>query len=120
MSRDNHADCVYSIFMHYVLFFLSCFFLYRDKKFGSRLILDYNNIGIFVFNVMLYSVIKYRGNFSRKEPMVGQRGTLGRVKLRIIALKSRAMSQYGGGMGGVLPIRKDFGKPPCKFVYLLL
>ena len=52
--------------------------------------------------------------------MVGQRGTLGRVKLRIIALKSRAMSQYGGGMGGVLPIKKDFGKPPCKFSHLLL
>ena len=42
-----------------------------------------------------------------------QRGTWGREKIRIIALKNRAMSQYGGGMGGVLSIKKDFDKPPC-------
>ena len=89
-----------------------------DKKFGIRAI--YKNFGIIVFNVMFYSNIGIELIFSRKEPMGGQRGTLGRVKLRIIALKSRAMSQYGGGMGGVLQIRKEFGKPPCKFVYSLL
>ena len=42
-----------------------------------------------------------------------QRGTWGREKIRIIALKNRAMSQYGGGMGGVLSIKKDFDKTPC-------
>ena len=106
--------------MHCVLFFFPSFFRNCDKKFGIRPIFDYNNFGIIVFNVMFYSIIKYRVNFSRKEPMVGQRGTLGRVKIRIIALKSRAMSQYGGGMGGVLSKKKDFGKPPCKFAHLLL
>ena len=39
-------------------------------------------------------------NFSRKEPRGGQRGTWGRGKIRTIALKIRAMSQYGGGRGG--------------------
>ena len=98
---------------------MSCFFypvfscIALKSSVVALYILDYNNIGIFVFNVMLYSVIKYRGNFSRKEPMVGQRGTLGRVKIRIIALKSRAMSQYGGGMGGVLSIRKNSANPPA-------
>ena len=42
-----------------------------------------------------------------------QRGTWGREKIRIIALKIRAMAQYGGGMGGVFSIKKDFEKPPC-------
>ena len=35
------------------------------------------------------------------------------AKIRFIALKSRALTQYGGGRGGVLSIKKDFGKPPC-------
>ena len=99
-------------------FFFLLFFPNCDKKFGIRPIFDYNNFGIIVFNVMFYSIIKYRVNFSRKEPMVGQRGTLGREKLRIIALKSRAMSQYGGGKGGVLSRKKNIVKPPCKFAYL--
>ena len=42
-----------------------------------------------------------------------QRGTWGRGKIRIIALKNRAMSQYGGGMGGGFVDKKDFDKPPC-------
>ena len=51
--------------------------------------------------------------------MVGQRGTLGRVKLRNIALKSRAMSQYGGGMGGGFADKKRFRQTPlqiCVFI----
>ena len=107
--------------MHCVLFFFPSLFPICDKKFGIRPILDYNNFGIIVFNVMFYSIIKYRVNFSRKEPMVGQRGTLGRVKIRIIALKSRAMSQYGGGMGGVLSKRKRFRQTPlqiCAFIVM--
>ena len=59
-------------------------------------------------------------NFSRKEPGGGQRGILGRVKIRFIVLKIRAMTQYGGGMGGVLSIKKDFDTPPCKFSCLML
>ena len=35
------------------------------------------------------------------------------AKIRFIALKSRALTQYGGGMGGVFSIKKDFVKPPC-------
>ena len=44
-----------------------------------------------------------------------QRGTWGREKIRIIALKNRAMSQYGGGMGGVLSIKKILTSPPANF-----
>ena len=51
--------------------------------------------------------------FSSKEPGGWQRGLGCREKLRFIALKIRAMAQYGGGRGGVLSIKKDFGKPPC-------
>ena len=54
---------------------------------------------------MFFSVIIiFRVKFSRKEPKGGQRGAWGRGKIRIIALNIRAMSQYGGGMGGVLSI----------------
>ena len=51
--------------------------------------------------------------FSRKEPRGGQRGILGWGKIRFIALNIRAMSQYGGGMGGGFVDKKDFDKPPC-------
>ena len=34
--------------------------------------------------------------------------------IRVIALKNRALSQYGVGGGGGLLIKKDFGNPPCK------
>ena len=44
-----------------------------------------------------------------------QRGTWGQGKIRIIALKNRAMSQYGGGMGGVLSIKKILTSPPANF-----
>ncbi len=37
------------------------------------------------------------------------------AKLRFIALKSRALTQYGGGRGGFCRKKKDFGKPPCQF-----
>ena len=54
--------------------------------------------------------------FSRKEPKGGQRGTGGRGKIRIIALNIRAMSQYGGGMGGgFVDIKKMLTNPPVNF-----
>ena len=35
--------------------------------------------------------------------------------IRIIALKNRALYQYGvGGGGGVVNIKKNFGNTPCK------
>ena len=70
--------------------------------------------------MFLFLIIIFRVNFSRKEPRGGQRGIWGRGKIRFIALKIRAMSQYGGGMGGVLSIKKDFDKPPCQFSCLML
>ena len=58
-------------------------------------------------------------NFSRKEPGGGQRGILGRVKIRFIALKIRAMSQYGGGMGGGFVDKKRFRQTPLPTFVLL-
>ena len=34
------------------------------------------------------------------------------AKIRFIALKSRALTQYGGGRGGVLSIKKRFRQTP--------
>ena len=65
-----------------------------------------------VFESNVFNPI-FRVNFSCKEPGGGQRGPWVRVKIRSIALKIRAMAQYGGGMGGVFSIKKDFEKPPC-------
>ena len=87
--------------MHRLLIFLSnCI-----KKFNIRSISDYINIGLTVVkcNVSFFYRI-FRVYFSRKEPRGGQRGILGWGKIRFIALNIRAMSQYGGGMGGVLSI----------------
>ena len=85
--------------MHCLLFIVV--FPKCDKKFGIRSISDYSNFGLIVLKVMfLFLIIIFRVIFSRKEPRGGQRGTWGRGKIRIIALKIRAMSQYGGGMGG--------------------
>ena len=85
-----------------------------EKKFGIRSISDYSNFGLIVLKVMFLFLYHYfRVIFSRKEPRGGQCGTWGRGKIRTIALKIRAMSQYGGGRGGVLSIKKDFDKPPC-------
>ena len=37
--------------------------------------------------------------------------------IRFMALKSRAMYQYGVGEGGGLSIKKkDFGNPPCQLL----
>ena len=66
----------------------------------------------FVVKSNVFNTI-FRVKFSQKEPGGGQRGLWVRVKIRFIVLKIRAMSQYGGGMGGVLSIKKDFDKPPC-------
>ena len=81
---------------------------------------NYCSFGLTVVksNVSFFIII-FRVYFSRKEPRGGQRGILGRGKIRIIALNIRAMAQYGGGMGGVLSIKKDFDKPPCKFSCLM-
>ena len=37
------------------------------------------------------------------------------AKIRFIALKSRALTQYGGGRGGVLSIKKILANPPVNF-----
>ena len=43
------------------------------------------------------------------------------VKIRSIALKIRAMAQYGGGMGGVFSRKKRFRKTPLLiFVFNVL
>ena len=51
-------------------------------------------------------------SFSEKNRGVGQRGLWVRVKIRFIALKIRAMSQYGGGMGGGFFDKKKFRQTP--------
>ena len=51
-------------------------------------------------------------NFSIKEPGGWQRGLGCREKLRFIALKIRAMAQYGGGRGGGSVDKKRFRQTP--------
>ena len=50
--------------------------------------------------------------FSSKEPGGWQRGLGCREKLRFIALKIRAMAQYGGGRGGGSVDKKRFRQTP--------
>ena len=39
--------------------------------------------------------------------------------IRVMALKNRAMYQYGvGGGGGVVDKKKDFGNSPCKVLMM--
>ena len=52
--------------------------------------------------------------------MGGQRGSLGRGKIRISALKIRAMSQYGGGMGGGFVDKKRFRQTPLSIFVSML
>ena len=49
--------------------------------------------------------------------MGGQRGTwVSGLIIRVMALKSRAMYQYGVGGGGCLSIKKRFRQPPLSIV----
>ena len=62
-------------------------------------------------SVMCFNLF-FTCNVRCNEPGIGQRGLGFRGKQRIIALKSRAMAQYGGGRGGVLLKKKRFRQTP--------
>ena len=49
--------------------------------------------------------------------MGGQRGTwVSGLIIRVMALKGRALYQYGVGGGGVCRLKKIFGNSPCQFL----